>query len=401
MDYSFTDEQKLIQKAVREFGANEIAPNLMKINEENRISTGIIKGLADLNVLGLTVSEEYGGLNADPVTAGIVAEELARADISCAVPTFYLVQAAWGHVLNKYGKEEAKQAILPKMTVGDAFLGIAATESDTGSDLGNMRTHAKKSNDGYILNGEKMFISGIVEAMTQLPDGGGYVTLVRTAPEKGTRGMSLFYVPVKDVEGISYTTLEDWGRTGISTGGFSLIDVQLPESHLIGEENKGFYMAMEGFDYARALISVVCAGAAMSALEHAMEYLKLRTAFGHQIGRFEGVQFPLSDNWARLEALRLMGYKALWLYGRELKGECTRFDVTMACAEAKLLGPQTAFNAINDAIQWFGAFGYTTECPLNLALRAVRSYYWAEGTLEIMKIIVARELLGKEYVAFR
>jgi acyl-CoA dehydrogenase len=140
----------------------------------------------------------------------------------------------------------------------------------------------------------------------------------------------------------------------------------------------------------------------MSALEYAMEYLKMREAFGQPIARFEGVQFKLAEHWAKLDALRLLGYKSLWMYRKEQQEDSfSRFEVTKSCAEAKMLAPAFAFNAINDAIQWFGAFGYTTECPLELALKGVRSYFWAEGSLEIMKIIVARELLGKKYVAYR
>jgi acyl-CoA dehydrogenase len=214
--------------------------------------------------------------------------------------------------------------------------------------------------------------------------------------------MSLFYIPLKGTKGITSTTFEDWGRRGISTGGFTLEDVQIPGDFLIGEQNRGFQLVMEGFDYARAIISVVCAGAAMSALEQAMEHLKQRRAFGQPIGRFEGIQFKLAEHWAKLDALRLLGYKALWMFGKEQsEGAYSRFEVTRHCAEAKLLAPRFAFEAINDAIQWFGAFGYTLDCPLELALKGVRSYYWAEGTLEILKIIVARELLGKEYVAYR
>jgi acyl-CoA dehydrogenase len=214
--------------------------------------------------------------------------------------------------------------------------------------------------------------------------------------------MSLLYIPIKNAKGITTTILEDWGRRGISTGGFAAKDVEVPEAYLLGEENRGFYIAMEGFDFARAVISVVCCGAAMSALEKAMEHLKLRTAFGQPIGRYEGIQFRLAEHWAKLSAVRLLGYKALWMYGKnQREGAYSRYATTTACAEAKLLAPAFAFEAINDAIQWFGAFGYTTDCPLELALRGVRSYFWAEGTLEIMKIIVARELLGKNYLAYR
>lgn len=402
MGFEFSQEQRAIRDAVRRFGKEKIAPAVSKIDGEKKIPGEIISGLAELGVLGMTVSQEYGGVEADPVTVGVVAEELAKADISCATPTFFLVQAAWGYILDRYGRKEAKEDILPKITEGRAFLGIAATEPDVGSDLANMKTVARRSGDKYLVSGEKMFISGIDEVVHQLPEGGGYVTLVKTDPAQGTRGMSLFYIPIKGTEGISCTLLDDWGRRGISSGGFALEEVEIPEGYLIGEENRGFYLTMEGFDYARAIIGVVCCGAAMSALEHAMEYIKIRRAFGQPIGRFEGIQFKLSEHWARLDAVRLLAYKALWAYGREHTEKAyTRFEVTKLCAEAKLLAPAFAFEAINDAIQWFGAFGYTTECPLELALKGVRSYFWAEGSMEIMKIIVARELLGRDYVAYR
>ena len=402
LSFEFTQEQDLVRQTLRSFGRERIAPILRQIDDKKRIPEEIISGLAEIGVLGMTVSEQYGGSEADPVTVGVVAEELARADISCAVPTFFLVQAAWGYVLDKYGTQEAKEVILPLVTRGRAFLGIASTEPDVGSDVVNMKTTAKRDGERYIVSGEKMFISGIDEVKHQLPEGGGYFTLVKTDPAKGTKGISLFYIPIRDTRGITCTLLDDWGRRGISSGGFALDEVELPETYLVGEEGRGFYIAMEGFDFARAIISVVCCGAAMSALEQAMEHIKARKVFGQPVGRFEGVQFKLAQHWAQLDAARLLGYKALWAYWKEqTEGSYDRFEVTKLCAEAKLIAAPAAFNAINDAIQWFGAYGYTTDCPLELALRGVRSYFWAEGALEILNIIVARELLGKAYIAYR
>ena len=401
MDFSWTEEQKLIRKTVREFSKRQIGPKLIELEKNERVPDEIIQGMAKLGLLGMTVSPEYGGTCADALTVGIVAEEIARVDISCAIPTYFLVQAAWGYILNKYGGKDVKAAILPQVTKGTAFLGIAATESDVGSDLANMITTAKKMGDKYRINGEKTYISGVKEVVNQLPDGGGHLTLARTNTGSGTKGMSLFYIPLKNKNGITTSLLEDWGRTGISSGGFFMENVEIPESYRVGEENRGFYIAMEGFDFARAIIAVVCCGVAMSALEQSMEYIKQRKAFGEPIGRFEGVQLKLAEHYAKLDALKLLSYKALWMYKNEQNNKCERFEVTKACAEAKLLAPHTAFTAINDAIQWFGAFGYTKECPLNLALRGVRSYYWAEGAREIMGIIVARELLGNEFVAYR
>jgi acyl-CoA dehydrogenase len=356
--------------------------------------------MANLGVLGISISPEYGGAGMDPVTAGIVAEEVGRADISCALAVFYLVQAAWGYIAQKYGGAEFKNEVLPLVTKGKAFIGIAATEPDAGSDLLGISTTAKKMGNEYVINGEKMFISGVREVVEQLPEGGGFLTLVKTNPEKGHKGMSFFYVPLK-MKGIVPTYLKDWGRKGISTGGFSLSDVRIHEKYLIGEEGKGFYIAMEGFDYARALIAAVCCGASMKALEYGMEYIKNRKAFGQPIAKFEAIQFKLAEDWARLDAARLLTYKALWLLAKEQEGKANRFEVSKIVAEAKMLAVPFTFEAINDAIHWFGAYGYTEDCPLHIGMKAIRSYEWAEGSIEIMKIIVARELLGKEFVAYR
>ena len=177
-------------------------------------------------------------------------------------------------------------------------------------------------------------------------------------------------------------------------------DVKVPKKYLVGEEGRGFFYLMQGFDYARAIIALVCCGASMRAMEIAMDYIKQRKAFGTPLAKFEGVQFPLAENWSQMEAIRLLSLKALWMYNREQnEGKAERFETSKCIAEAKLLAPIMAFKAINEAMQWFGAFGYTTECPLDMALKGVRSYQWAEGASEVLKMIVARELLGKEFVA--
>jgi cyclohexanecarboxyl-CoA dehydrogenase len=173
----------------------------------------------------------------------------------------------------------------------------------------------------------------------------------------------------------------------------------VPVENRLGEENKGFYYAMEGFDFARGIIATVCCGAALGALDMGIEYIKQRKAFAQPIGRFEGIQFKLAENFARVDAARLLAYKALWMYDQEQRnGGFKRLEVTKSVAEAKMLAPVTAFETINDVLQWFGAFGYTLDCPIEMGLRGVRSYMLAEGSTEIMKLIVARELLGKEFL---
>ncbi len=403
MDFDFSEEQELFRKSLREYCQKNLAPRVLEIEEDGRIPNDIIEGLANIGVLVMTASLEKGGAGADAVTAGIAGEEIGRADISCATAVFYLVPAAWGYIFDKYGDPELSKKVLSKVAKGKAFIGIATTEPAAGSDLANIRMTAVKKGSTYILNGEKLYTSGVREVMEFLPEGGGFLTLAKTDPSKGTRGMSLFYVPLKEVSGeVSITYLKEMGRKGISTGGFSLKDVEIPEENMIGSENRGFYICMEGFDFARSIISVVCCGVAMSALEMVMDYIKQRDVFGNPLAKYEGVQFKLAENYAKLDAVRLLGYKALWMFDKEQKeGKFTRFEVTRVAAEAKMLAPWVAFEAINDAMQWYGAYGYMAECPLQIALRGIRSYMWAEGATEIMKIIVARELLGREYTAYR
>jgi acyl-CoA dehydrogenase len=400
MDFNFTPEQELLRKTVREFCKKEIAPHSREMERQARMPESIISGLTKMGLFGLAIPQEYGGSGADAISAGIVGEEIGRADLSCSTAVLYLVPVSWSYVLSKYGSPEVKRQILPKIASGRSFLGIATTEAGIGSDLANMATTAKRVGDEYVLNGEKMYVSGVREAKEQMP--GGYVTLAKTDPTQGTRGMSFFYVPINDTPGLSVSYLEEMGRRGMSAGGFLMKDVRVPVEYRLGEENKGFYQAMEGFDFARAIIAAVCCGAAMASLEAGMEYVKQRKAFNQPIARFEGIQFKLAENYAKIDAVRLLTYRALWMLDQERQNKTfSRFEVSKAIAEAKMLAPVTALEAIGDVLQWFGAFGYTLECPIEMALRGIRSYLLAEGTPEIMKIIVARELLGKEYVAYR
>ncbi|MEW5936239.1 MAG: acyl-CoA dehydrogenase family protein [Candidatus Thermoplasmatota archaeon] len=398
VDYSFTEEQEMFRESMKEFCAREIVPRTEKLLQEKIMPEDVIRALADFELLGMVIDPQYGGLGGDAVTAGIAAEELARADPSCAIPVYFLVVNSWAHVLDKYGTEAAKEELLPKIIKGKEFLGIATTESDIGSDLGAMKTRIKRDGEKYVVNGEKMYISGVGEVMRY---GGGHVTLARMTEELGTRGMCLFYLPLKDTPGITPTYIEELGREGISFGGFNIENVEIPKHYLLGEENKGFYIVHEGYELARSLIGLVCTGAAAKSLENGIAYLKERKAFGRAIGKYEGIQFRLAEHHVKLQAMRELSYKALWTYDQEMLGKASRFDVSMAVAMAKSIAPVWAFDAINDVMQWQGAFGYTKECPDQRALRGVRSFTLAEGSVEIMKLIIARELLGKEFIAYR
>lgn len=400
MDFDFSEEEKLWRKTVREFSEKNITPKIRYIEKDRIIPDSLLKKMGELGLLAPTVSKEYGGVDLSWIMSSVAAEELGRADLSLSIPVLYLVEAAWGFILNRYGKLEVKKKYLAKITKGEAFCGIAVTEPTGGSDIvGAVQTKAEKKNGEWILNGEKMFISGIAESSRL---GGIHLTLARTDPSAGHKGFSMFALPIKDTDGISTTLLEDMGREGISTGGFKMEEVHLPEEYLIGELNRGFYYAMEGFSAARTLIGATCVGAAEAALDMGMEYIKTRKSFGQPIGRFEGIQFPLAEHYTNIESIKLITYKAAWMMDKLYKeNKFSHHNIALYAAMSKLKAPQYAFNAMNEVADWLGAIGYTKEYPIEMGIRGVRSYsIGAEGTLNIMRIIIARELLGREYLPY-
>ena len=393
----FTEEQKLIKQSVSEFAQRKIAPIALEMEKNKEIPQDVIKGMAELGLLACTADPAYGGSGLNAVTAGVIAEELAKGDCTGSTCVFYLVQAAWGFLLNKYGTEEAKKEIFPKATAGDWFLGIATTESGGGTDVVGGKTNIKKDGDFFIVNGEKMYISGVREAAT---NGGGHITIAHQTPELGSRGMTVFYLPLT-AEGITPTYIEDLGREGISCGGFSIDNVKIPKHYILGEENKGFYIIHEGYEYARALIAVICAAAGLKSLENGMNYAKERKVFGQPLAKFQEINFRLAEHYTKLEMLKRLGYEALGAIDLEQEGKGNRFETSKIVAMAKMFASDWACEAINDALQWQGAFGYSRECPDQAAWRAVRSFSLAEGTREVMKMIVARELLGKDLISYK
>jgi len=400
MDFSWTDEQILFRKTIREFAQRKIQPRVREIDTNKKIPQDLIKEMAHLGLLAPTVSKQYGGAEIDWILASIAAEELGRADISLAIPVLYLVEAAWGHIFNSYATQEAKQTYLPQVTSGKQFLGIAVTEPEGGSDIvGAAKTKAEKKQTNWILNGEKIFISGIQESKEW---GGIHLTLAQTDPTKKHRGFSFFAVPLKENTTTTTTLFEDMGRMGISTGGFTMENTALPDNHLIGKQNQGFYYAMEGFSAARVLIGATCTGAAQAALELGIDHIKNRTAFGKPLARFEGIQFPLAEHYTNIESLKLLTYKAAWTMNQMYQHKkTTHHDVALGAAMSKLRGPIHGFQVMNEVADWLGAVGYTKEYPIEMGIRGIRSYsIGAEGTMNIMRIIIARELLGKDYLPY-
>jgi acyl-CoA dehydrogenase len=248
-----------------------------------------------------------------------------------------------------------------------------------------------------------MYISGTEEARRL---GGGYFVIARTSPaqpDASHRGMTGFYLPM-NAKGVEINKrFEDMGRMAISTGGFMMKDVRVPDSNRIGDVDKGFYLTMEGFDSARILIAAVCIGAAQRALDIGMEYIKERKAFGRPIGKFEGIQFELADDWAQLEALRSLTYRTAWMNDKKYnENKFSQLEVGKMIAACKLIAPHLAFDIYKHVMIWLGAFGYTKECPLEMGLRGIMSYcVGAEGASNIQRTVIARELLGKEYIPYK
>jgi len=404
IDFSFTEEQDLFRSALREWCTKNLPlEKIRDMDSKGEIPHELLKSMADMGLLVMTAPQEHGGTGADWITACIAAEELGYADISIALPVLWLVESSWGFVVDRYCSEEVRDLVMRKAFKGDAFIGIASTEAGGGSDVAAFKSTARKDGSDWMLNGEKMYISGTEEAKKL---GGGYFVIARTSPapaDAAHRGMTGFYLPM-NAKGVEINKrLEDMGRMAISTGGFMMKDVRVPESYRIGEVDKGFYLTMEGFDCARILISAVCVGAAQRALEIGMDYIKERKAFGRPIGKFEGIQFELADDWAHLEALKSLTYRTAWMHDKRYKeNKFTSLQVSRMIAACKLIAPHFAFEVYKHAMIWLGAYGYSKECPLEMGMRGIMSYcVGAEGATNIQRTVIARELLGKEFIPYK
>ncbi len=393
MDFALTEDQELLKNSIKDFAERVISKNLEKMISSRRIPDEIFSEFRRMNLFGVSVPQKFGGMGASPVDMGIIGEEIGRADPTASISVLYLVHNSWSYLISRYGTELLKASTLPKIASGDLITGIATTEPSCGSDIASIKTTATKKGNSYIINGEKSFISLAFDINER---GGGFVTSAKTDPSKGASGISLFYVPYSDR--IEISKLEEMGREGSTWGALRFNDVEIPSEYLLGEVNRGFNIIHEGFELARSIIAVVSAAMALRALDDGMDYIKERKAFGTTIGKFQGIQFQLAEDVAKMEAALTMGYRALWMYGEEQQERrFNRFQVTKEVAVAKLLSTVWAFDAINDSLQWHGAYGYSKNNMQEIALRAVRSFQLAEGSREVMKMIIARESLGHEY----
>jgi acyl-CoA dehydrogenase len=394
VDFSLNEKQEGFRKSVRDFCESRIAPLAAEIDEKGEIPRTTIQEMGSFGLFGTTISKEMGGSASGFISAAVAAEEIARAEMSMATAVYFLVEAGWGFLMDRYGTKRAREELLPDVVKGKSFLGIASTEATGGSDIASASTSLEKKDNVFVMNGSKSYISGVREAAQY---GGGFVTVTRTDAKAGHKGLSLCYLPVKGADGVTVSTSRQMGREGISNGFIMIKNVEIPPYYLIGDWNRGFYYAREGFNCARTLVSAACIGAAGRALEIGLERIRNRRLFGSSLSKFQGIQFQMAEAYTRLESARLLVLKAAWMLDRMYSGiSVNQEELNKIVAAAKLTAPTAAFDIIKDVMMWHGAYGYTREAGLERGLRGVTSYVvGAEGAQNIMRLIIAKGLLGK------
>lgn len=407
LDFSLSPDEKLFKEATREFLQKTLAPVWKQADEKHYLPTEVIHKMGEQGLFAIAVPEEYGGQGGNFRLTVLAVEEVGYADPALATAVFTLLNNAWPFILYLYGTEEAKKEILPIVGKGRGFFGIASTEPQGGSDVAGLRTKAEKKNGKYVISGEKIFISGVRESFEQL-ELGSWLLLARTRPlEARHKGLSAFaFIGKKNgakVDGVEYSILNTIGRHAISTGILTLNEVEVDEKYLIGEENKGFYIAMQGFNIARIFVAAANIGSASWALEQAISWARERKLFDDRpIASFQGVSFPLAEAYVAIESARLLVYRAAWVADKiyiERDPSYKPKDLNIYAAAAKIAAVEAAFKAYETAMKTFGAIAYTKDIDVFRGFLGVTSYLiGAEGTQNIMRYIVARELIGKEYV---
>ncbi|MGD1118798.1 MAG: acyl-CoA dehydrogenase family protein [Dehalococcoidales bacterium] len=380
LDFTFTEEQNMLRTMIKDFGTREKLKETYKDRvKAETIPPELIKKVADLGLMAMNIPEAYGGLPRDAVTNGIVIEELAK----------FADDAAW-LVFNNYGLagivalgcEEIKREWLPAMASGEKIVCMGATEAEAGSDLGNLKTTFKKDGDYYILNGEK-------NRVTFAPQGHAMMALAKS--DATSRRITAFLVPF-DLPGISIAKIEDLGCEPTGGGIVSLEDVRLPKKYLLGdEEGKGFQATMRAFDCLRAFGSLQSLAKAEVTLQETIEYAKQRVQFGKPISKFQGTSFRIAEAATQIELGRWLCYRVLWMRDNGLPHRKESAMVKWWC-------PRTCFNIIHECLLVHGHYGYSKDLPIEQMLRDSILTEIGDGTAEIMKLIICRDLFGREYI---
>ncbi|NLZ17017.1 MAG: acyl-CoA dehydrogenase [Desulfobulbaceae bacterium] len=379
MSFELSKEQLMIQKMARDFARKELAPLAAERDEKHLYPADSLKKMGELGLLGMLVSEKYGGEDMGTVSYALALSEIAAACASTAVIMSVHNSICCGSI-EKFGTEEQKQEFLVPMTAGEIIGAFALTEPEAGSDAQAIECSAAKQGDHYLINGTKRFI-------TSGKNGGVTILLARTKPE-GSDAITAFLI-TPDMPGFKVDKVEDkMGQCASDTVDLVFTDCKVPVSRVLGEEGKGFTVAMSGLDAGRIGIASLSLGLAQAAMDEAVKYAKQRKQFGQPIANFQGLQWMLADMAIDIEAARLLVLNAAAMKDR---GE----NCTMAASMAKCFASEMANRVTGHAVQIHGGYGYIKEYPVERFYRDARILTIYEGTNQIQRHVIARELLKK------
>ena len=376
MHFALTDDQRAIQDAARAFAEAELAPHSARWDEEKHFPVETMKAAAEMGFCGIYTGEEHGGMALGRVEAAVIFEELSRGDVATAAFISIHNMATW--MIDSFGSDDLRGRYVPSLTTMEKIASYCLTEPGSGSDAAAMRTTAAREGDHWVLNGSKAFISGAGTSDV-------YVVMARTG-EPGPKGISAFVVDL-NTPGLSFGAQEKkMGWNSQPTAIVSFDDCRIPAANLLGKEGDGFRYAMMGLDGGRLNIAACSLGGARLALETAQDYVATRKQFGRPIGEFQALQFRLADMATDLEAARLMVLRGAWAIDNDHP------EKTKWCAMAKRLATDACFHIADEALQLHGGYGYLKDYPLERIVRDLRVHRILEGTNEIMRVIIAREM---------
>lgn len=384
MDYTLSEQQQAFRDAAARYATEKLASHYQKRASENRIDRAMLAEMGSLGLIGVDLPEAYGGLGESSVTAGVIIEQIAYADFNASY--VQLLASLMGGMLAQHASPDIAGAWLPKVTRGEAIIGLGLTEPRGGSDAANLILRAERSGNGYRLNGEKTSMSFSDQCDAA-------VIFARTGKvEDGARGVSAFFVDLNQ-PGITRTHFDDIGTKPVGRGSVFFDNVFIPAECLMAEENKGFSKIMSGFDYSRALIGLECIGPAQASVDEAWQYARERTAFERPIAQFQGVSFPLAEAETQLTMMRQLCYYTLSLRDRGLPH-------TAEAAMCKWYVPKTTCEIIHQCLLTHGHYGYTTDLPFHQRYLDVMGLQIGDGTAQIQKLVIAREKIGRVAVQY-
>ncbi len=379
MSMTLTEEQAAIQQTARDFATTEIAPIALQYDESQEFPHEVFKKLGDLGFLGILVPTEYEGSGLGYIEYALIVEEIAKACPAIALGVAAHNGLCTNHIL-MFGNEELKSKYLPRLATGQTLGAWGLTEPGSGSDASGMLTTAVRDGDHYIINGSKNFIThGNVGEVA--------VIMAVTDRSKGTKGISAFVVD-KTMPGFFGSKKEN--KTGMrcsDTASLTLDNVRVPASHLIGNEGEGFIQALKILDGGRISIAALSLGLAEGALHHSINYAKLRKQFGKTLADQQAIQFKLAQMSTNIEAARLLTFRAAWMRDNGMK-------ITLEAAQAKMFASEICVQASEEAVQIHGGYGYTKEYPVEKLWRDSKLLTIGEGTSEIQRIVIARNILA-------